>query len=90
MYTIPVDLFGGERAAFGVGALLLAYGGMQTVISRPLGEIIDKHGFFPICATFAFLPLIAQIVMSKFIRASAGVPAGDHAAIKLTNALKAS
>ena len=63
MYTIPVDLFGAEGAAFGVGALLFGYGAMQTVISRPLGRIITEYGFTPVCLTFAVLPLMAQIPM---------------------------
>jgi len=74
MYTIPVDMFGAERAAFGIAALLLAYGGMQAILSRPLGQIIDQHGFLPVCATFAFCPLIAQFVMQKFIRTRLGSP----------------
>lgn len=88
MYTIPVDLFGAERAAFGVGALLLAYGGMQTVISRPMGWIVEQYGFVPICATFAFLPLIAQIVMQRFIRA---VPASSPESViaRIESPLKA-
>jgi len=67
MYTIPVDLFGAEGAAFGIGALLFGYGAMQTVISRPLGQIITGYGFTPVCVTFAFLPLVAQLPMRRLI-----------------------
>jgi sugar phosphate permease len=88
MYTIPVDIFGAERAAFGIAALLLAYGGMQAILSRPLGQIIEQRGFFPICAAFAFLPLIAQIVMQKFIRTHPdGLEAGS---LKMESSLKIS
>ena len=88
MYTIPVDIFGPERAAFGIAALLLAYGGMQAILSRPLGQIIEQRGFLPICAAFAFLPLIAQIVMQKFIRTH---PDGFEAAsLKMESSLKLS
>lgn len=70
MYTIPVDLFGADGAAFGVGALLFGYGAMQTVISRPLGQIITDYGFTPVCVTFALLPLFAQIPMRRLISVS--------------------
>jgi ACS family hexuronate transporter-like MFS transporter len=88
MYTIPVDLFGAERAAFGIAALLLAYGGMQAILSRPIGQIIDERGFFPICATFAFLPLIAQVVMQKFIRSHPALP--EAAGLKMESSLEIS
>jgi ACS family hexuronate transporter-like MFS transporter len=75
MYTIPVDLFGADGAAFGIGALLFGYGAMQTVISRPLGQVITHYGFAPVCVMFAFLPLIAQIPMRRLISAvSIGEP----------------
>src|SRR5262249_43651299 len=43
LYTIPVDLFGANRAAFGVSALVCAYGAMQAIVSPPLGRIIEKY-----------------------------------------------
>jgi ACS family hexuronate transporter-like MFS transporter len=73
MYTIPVDLYGADRAAFGVGALLFAYGGMQTVLSRPLGSVIETRGFTPVCIVLSVFPLIAQIAMTFFVRTRADV-----------------
>jgi ACS family hexuronate transporter-like MFS transporter len=70
LYTIPVDLFGANRAAFGVSALVCAYGAMQAVISRPLGAIIENHGFSGVCFTFAFLPLAAYFCLKTFVRES--------------------
>jgi MFS transporter, ACS family, hexuronate transporter len=67
MYTIPLDLFGTDGAAFGVGALLFGYGAMQTVISRPLAQVITDYGFTPVCVTFAVLPLIAQLPMRRLV-----------------------
>jgi ACS family hexuronate transporter-like MFS transporter len=67
MYTIPVDLFGAEGAAFGVGVLLFAYGAMQTVVSTPVAQIIERYGFLPVCVTFAFMPLLAEVALEKFI-----------------------
>ena len=57
LYTIPVDLYGAARAAFGVSALVCAYGAMQAVISRPLGSVIEHYGFTPVCMTLAWMPL---------------------------------
>lgn len=80
LYTIPVDIFGAERAAFGVSALVCAYGAMQAIISRPLGQIIERYGFKGVCFTFAFLPLVAYACLTIFVRAPkpepvlAGVP----------------
>jgi ACS family hexuronate transporter-like MFS transporter len=68
MYTIPVDVYGPQRASFGVGALLFAYGGMQTLLSRPIANVIETRGFTPVCLTLAVFPLLAQIALSGFIR----------------------
>jgi ACS family hexuronate transporter-like MFS transporter len=59
LYTIPVDLYGAGRAAFGVSALVFAYGAMQAVVSRPLGVIIERFGFTPVTLVVAFLPLLS-------------------------------
>ena len=85
MYTIPVDLFGAEGAAFGVGALLFGYGAMQTVISRPLAQVITDYGFAPVCITFAFLPLVAQLPMRRLISGDST----DHPGVRPTPLLDA-
>src|SRR5579884_3122415 len=59
LYTIPVDLYGAARAAFGVSALVFAYGAMQAIVSRPLGMVIERFGFRPITMVLAFLPLLS-------------------------------
>jgi ACS family hexuronate transporter-like MFS transporter len=68
MYTMPVDLYGAQRAAFGVSALVFAYGLMQAIFSKPIGYVIEQHGFIPICATFAFLPLLAQVALNLYVK----------------------
>ena len=73
MYTIPVDLYGPEQAAFGVGALLFAYGGMQTVLSRPIGTLIETRGFAPVCAMLSVTPLFAQLALTFFVKTPEGV-----------------
>src|SRR5579884_4035453 len=69
LYTVPVDLYGGARAGFGVAALLLAYGAMQAVISRPLGAIIETHGFQPVCFSFAVLPMLGYLIVRRWVTA---------------------
>lgn len=70
LYTLPVDLYGAEGAAFGVSALVFAFGAMQTIVSRPLGAIIEKDGFVPVCLVCAFLPLAAQALLASFVKES--------------------
>jgi hypothetical protein len=41
---------------------------MQAIISRPLGAIIEKHGFAGVCFTFAFFPLAAYLLLKTFVR----------------------
>ncbi|MGH9613303.1 MAG: MFS transporter, partial [Bryobacteraceae bacterium] len=68
LYTLPVDIYGAGRAATGVSALVFAYGAMQTVVSRPIGVIIEHHGFRPVLWTFALLPLLASLLLQRFVR----------------------
>ena len=72
LYTLPVDLYGAERAAFGVSALVFAYGAMQAVVSRPLGGIIERYGFTPVCVVAAVLPLAGQALVASVVRERAG------------------
>jgi ACS family hexuronate transporter-like MFS transporter len=77
LYTIPVDLYGAGRAAFGVAAQVFAYGTMQAIISVPMGNIINQYhqrGFAAICYTFAFLPLAAYLVLALFVKERDTVP----------------
>jgi len=59
LYTIPLDLWGGERAGTAIAALVFAYGILQTVISPVIGAIVDHSGYAPACWLFAPLPLVA-------------------------------
>lgn len=67
-YALPVDYFGVERAATSIAALTMAYGLMQTVLSPFVGSMVDRHGFVPVCAGVAVMPLLAWVVL----RATAG------------------
>ena len=59
MYTLPLDTFGGARAAFAVAILVAAYGAVQAVISPAFGALIDHYGFAPVCRIAAVAPLAA-------------------------------
>ncbi len=67
LYTIPVDIYGSGRAGFAVSGLVFAYGAMQAVISRPLGGMIERYGFVPVCLSFAALPLVAVAIVYHWI-----------------------
>lgn len=70
LYTLPVDIYGALRAAFGVSALVFAYGAMQAVVSRPIGTVIEQYGFTPVCITFALLPMLAYALLRFFVHAA--------------------
>jgi len=72
-YTLPIDLYGAGRAAFGVSALLFAYGAMQSIVSRPLGIVIERYGFQPVCLCFAVLPILCYFLVNSLIRNDASV-----------------
>jgi ACS family hexuronate transporter-like MFS transporter len=59
MYTLPLDTFGGARAAFAVSMLVAAYGAVQALISPAFGALIDHYGFAPVCRIAALSPLAA-------------------------------
>jgi len=67
-YTLPIDIYGASRAAFGVSSLIFAYGLMQFAVSGPLGAIIERYGFQPVCLTVAFLPLVSYILVHYLIK----------------------
>jgi len=62
-YTLPLDTFGGARAAFAVSMLVASYGAIQLVISPLFGAIIDRHGYGPVTAIAALTPLAACAVL---------------------------
>lgn len=68
VYSMPTDLFGAERAAFGGAALTFAYGLMQAIVSPLIGRLVDQLGFSAVCVTFAVLPLLGVAVLRFTIR----------------------
>jgi ACS family hexuronate transporter-like MFS transporter len=71
-YTLPIDIYGAGRAAFGGASLVFAYGVMQSIVSRPMAAVIEQYGFVPICVTFALLPLASYLLVHIFIRNDSG------------------
>jgi ACS family hexuronate transporter-like MFS transporter len=67
-YTLPIDIFGASRAGFAIGGLIFAYGAMQAIVSRPVGAVIERYGFQPVCFTFAVLPLLSYVLVNFLIR----------------------
>lgn len=59
LYTMPLDAFGLERAAFGVSMLTFAYGAMQAVFSPWIGGMIDRYGYQPVILLVSLMPVVA-------------------------------
>ena len=57
LYTIPVDIWGGEQAGVAISALVFAYGLLQTAISPVIGSLVDHYGYTPVCWLVAIPPL---------------------------------
>jgi ACS family hexuronate transporter-like MFS transporter len=70
VYSLPLDLFGPERAASGTSALTGAFGLMSVFISPLIGASVDHYGFAPACGVIAVLPLAACGVLRWTIRAA--------------------
>ena len=65
VYTIPLDIFGGARAAFAVSMLVASYGAAQALISPAIGAVVDAHGYGPVCLVAAGLPMAAYAVLRR-------------------------
>ena len=63
MYSMPLDVFPAERAAFAVSLLVSAYGAMQAVTSPVLGAVVDRYGYTPVCIAASIMPLLAVAIL---------------------------
>jgi MFS transporter, ACS family, hexuronate transporter len=63
IYSLPLDVFGGSRAAFAVSLLVASYGASQAVISPFFGRVIDTHGYAALAAGTSLTPLLACLVL---------------------------
>jgi MFS family permease len=64
IYAMPIDLFGARRAAFAVSVLTASYGLMQTLVSPPIGRLIDRFGFGVWLSAFGVLPLVSLVLLA--------------------------
>jgi ACS family hexuronate transporter-like MFS transporter len=63
MYSLPLDVFGGPRAAFAVSLLVASYGAVQATVSPLFGKVIDVYGYVPVTAAAAITPIAALCVL---------------------------
>jgi len=63
LYTMPLDAFGGARAAFSVSMLTGAYGAMQAVVSPLIGAMIDRHGYSSVIVLSAVTPMLGYGIL---------------------------
>jgi ACS family hexuronate transporter-like MFS transporter len=63
MYSMPLDVFPADRAAFAVSLLVSAYGAMQAVTSPILGAVVDRYGYTPVCVAASIMPLAAVAIL---------------------------
>jgi ACS family hexuronate transporter-like MFS transporter len=68
LYTIPVDIWGGERAGTAISALVFSYGLLSVVLSPAIGSLADRFGFRPVCWLVAFPPLLAWMMLRRIDR----------------------
>ena len=63
VYTLPLDTFGREHAAFSISALVASYGAMQLVVAPLIGAMFDAHRLAPVMFAAAVTPSLACIVL---------------------------
>ena len=63
MYSLPLDAFGGARAAFAISMLVSSYGAVQLVVSPIFGSMMDHHQWPLLAALTAVTPLAACAVL---------------------------
>lgn len=81
LYTIPVDIWGGERAGTAISALVCSYGLLQTAISPAIGYLVDHFGFAPVCWLVALPPLGAWVMLRPLTMATSIPPTSPRAGI---------
>jgi len=70
LYTMPLDAFGGARAAFSISILTFAYGVMQAAASPLIGSLIDGYGYTPVFVGVSFMPAAAYAILNLTARRS--------------------
>jgi ACS family hexuronate transporter-like MFS transporter len=75
LYTIPLDIWGGQHAGTAISALVFGYGLLQTVISPVIGSLVDHVGFTPVCWLVALPPFAGWLLLRSCNREPADSPA---------------
>jgi ACS family hexuronate transporter-like MFS transporter len=65
VYTLPVDIWGGERSGIAISTLVFAYGVLQTGISPLIGMAADRVGFTPVCWLVGLAPFVAWLLLRR-------------------------
>jgi ACS family hexuronate transporter-like MFS transporter len=65
MYSMPLDVFAADRAAFAVSLLVSAYGAMQAVASPIAGAVIDRWGYAPLCMVASLAPMAGVAILKR-------------------------
>ena len=68
LYTLPVDIWGGERAGTAISTLVFSYGLLQTGISPLIGMLADRVGFTPVCWLVGLSPFAAWLLLRRVDR----------------------
>ena len=68
LYTLPVDIWGGERAGTAISTLVFSYGLLQTGISPLIGMLADRVGFTPVCWAVGLAPFVAWLLLRQVER----------------------
>jgi len=68
MYTLPLDVFGGARAAFAVSILVASYGATQALVSPAFGRVVELYGYAPLMFVAAVTPLAACAALRRSVR----------------------
>jgi ACS family hexuronate transporter-like MFS transporter len=63
MYALPLDVFGGARAAFAVSMLTASVGAISAVVAPPIGYTIDRWGYAPAIVAASLMPLAAAAIL---------------------------
>lgn len=65
LYTLPVDIYGAQRAAFAVSGLVASYGATTFVFNPLFGWTIERfHTYLPACVLAGCLPLAGYLIIA--------------------------
>lgn len=63
LYTMPLDAYGSNRAAFSVSLLTAGFGLLQIFFFPWIGKQVDQTGFSNVCIVAALCPLLAYGIL---------------------------